>query len=459
LPDAEGVLRPEARQQRLTGGTPPDPNPPSTKPPVLSWGEVDGIWNLKDAAGRSLTRTLSAAWDPAPTPDGKTVYYTRLTATGVEIRRLGPGLAPLPPGPLPADPEPMAPDTVLPRPDEPDALPPPGPAPEPHPYRVRESLKTFSLAGYSATPSGLSAQVGAGGNDILGRLNWQVLAGLGDGAGPRGGEAGLSWHGWRWAPSLQLFSVLDRPSSQRFAPVTGFDQERRGLELALTREDLGRPRSILVPSFAFERVALDGRPSVDRTAVGLRGGWGSYWAVDRQGARLAGTAALQQGRTDGRAWALARGSLTLGWINPWVPVTVRMEEGRLSGAPTALDRFHLGGVATSLLPASLDLNRLAQPALPADTTTGDRLRRLRGDLGLGPFTAYLEHSTVWDGSAFRPAAQRVAGLELDSERLGLPRDVLRRLAGNLRFSIGLHRPLDGIMKGRTVATLSVLLRP
>ena len=459
LPNAEGVLQPEARQRRLLDGTPPIPVPASAKAPALSWGEVDGVWNLKDASGRPLTRTLSAAWDPAPTPDGKAIYYTRLTATGVEIRRLDAGLAPLAPGPLPADPVPMAPATVLPSPDAPDLLPPPGPAPEPHPYRVGESLKTFSLAGYSATPSGLSAQAGVGGNDLLGRLNWQVLAGVGNGAGPRGGEAGLSWHGWRWAPSLQLFSLLDRPSSQRFAPLSGFDRERRGAELAFTREDLGRPRSILVPSFAFERVTLDGRPGVGRTAFGLRGGWGSYWAVDRQGARLTGTATLQKGRTDSRAWSLARGSLTLGWINPWVPVSVRLEEGRLSGDPTALDRFHLGGVATSLLPASLDLNRLVQPALPAYTATGDRLRRLRGDLGLGPFTAYLEHSTVWDATSFRPAAQRVAGLELDSERLGLPMDMVRRLAGNLRFSIGLHRPLDGIMKDRTVATLSVLLRP
>jgi len=458
LPDAEGVLQPHPRRWTLRGGTPPSAAP-ATKAPALGWGEVDGIWNLKDPAGHPLTRTLSAAWDPAPTPDGSAIYYTQLAATGVEIRRLSLEQPPLGTGPLPADPAPMAPDTVLPRPDEPDPLPAPGPAPEPHPYRVGESMKTFFLAGYSATPSGDSAQLGGGGNDILGRLNWQVLAGLGNGAGPRGGEAGLSWHGWRWAPSLQLFSLLERPSSQRFAPVAGFDRERRGAELALTREDLGRPGSFLAPAFAFERVAPAGRSGVNRAVAGLRGGWGSYWTVDRQGTRLAGTAALQEGRTEGRTWSLVQGSLALGWINPWVPVTVRVEEGRLSGDPTALDRFHLGGVATSLLPASLDLNRLVQPALPAYTATGDRFHRLRGDLSLGPLAAYLEHSAVWDAAAPRPAAQRVIGLELDSDRLGLPKDVLRRLAGNLRFSFGLHRPLDGIMRNRTVATLSVVLRP
>ncbi|GLH69999.1 hypothetical protein GETHPA_15320 [Geothrix rubra] len=458
LPDAEGVLRPQARRWTLRGGTPPAAVP-AAKPPAFAWGEVDGVWNLKDAAGHPLTRTLSAAWDPAPTPDGKTLYFSRLTATGVEIRKLDPTQPALPAGPLPADPAPMAPETVLPRPDEPDPLPPPGPAPEPHPYRVGESLKAFSLAGYSVTPSGLSAQVGAGGNDILGRLNWQVLAGLGDGAGPRGGQTGLSWHGWRWAPSFQLFSVLARPSSQRFAPASGYDQERRGAELALTREDLGRPRTLLVPSLAFERVVLAGRPGVDRAVAGLRGAWGSWWTADRQGASLSGRAAWQSGRTGGQDWTLARASLAAGWINPWAPLTLRWEEGRLSGDPTALDRFHLGGVATSLLPESLDLNRLAQAALPAYTATGDRLRRLRGGVGLGPLEAYVEHSVVWDAAAPRPAAQRVAGLELDSDRLGLPLDVVRRVAGNLRFSLGIHRPLDGAMKDRTVVTLSVLLRP
>ena len=128
---------------------------------------------------------------------------------------------------------------------------------------------------------------------------------------------------------------------------------------------------------------------------------------------------------------------------------MHLEEGRLGGDPTALDRFHLGGVGTSLLPTALDANRVVQAALPAYTATGNRLRRLRGDLGLGLLHAYVEHAAVWQDAAPRPSAQRVAGLELDSRDLGLPLDVLRRLAGNLSFTLGLHRPLDGTMKGRT----------
>lgn len=459
LPGEEGVLRPEGRRWTLGKGVSAEPAPPAAPASsALGWKEVEGIWNLVDASGRPLTRTLAAAWNPVATPDGRWIYYTQMSATGLQIRRLDATLPPLEPKPLPQDPAALVKDQILPRADGPSPLPPPVSV-EPHPYRVAESHGTFPLEGYSATPSGLSAQLGLGGNDILGRLNWQVLAGLGDGAGPRGAMAGAAWRAWRWAPSLQAFSLLERPSSQRFAPVVGFDRERRGLALAFDREDLGRPRSHLRPVAAYERVTPEGGTPVNRALWGLEAGLGSFWSRDGHGLRAALDAREQHGRTDGRTWDLTRATLTVGWINPWSPLTVRLEAGRLGGDSTGLDRFHLGGVGTSLLPTPLDANRVVQAALPAYTATGDRLRRLRADLGLGPFRAYVEHAALWQASDPRPAAQRVAGLELDSRALGLPMDVLRRLAGNLSFTLGIHRPLDGAMKDRTVGTLSVIVRP
>jgi hypothetical protein len=131
----------------------------------------------------------------------------------------------------------------------------------------------------------------------------------------------------------------------------------------------------------------------------------------------------------------------------------------MGGSPTAFDRFRLGGVLTSLVPSSLDANLVLQPALPAYTAVGNRLQELRGDLAFGFVTAYLECASVWEDTSPRPAAQRVAGLEVDSRNLGLPMDILRRLTGNLSFTLGLHRPLDGLMKGRTIGTASLILRP
>jgi hypothetical protein len=71
----------------------------------------------------------------------------------------------------------------------------------------------------------------------------------------------------------------------------------------------------------------------------------------------------------------------------------------------------------------------------------------------------VEHTAVWQDASRRPSAQRVVGLELDSKHLVLPMDVLRRLVGNLSFTLGVHRALDGLMKDRTVGTISVIVRP
>lgn len=459
LPDEEGVLKPQAWQWTLGRGTARAARAmaPATPGPV-TWKVVEGAWNLVDREGRPLTRTLAAAWNPVASPDGKWIYYTQLSASGLQIRRLDATQAPLESRPLPQDPAALVKDLILPRANEPSPLPPPVPVTA-HPYRVRESHAFLPRIGGSASPSGHSTQIGIGGNDILGRLNWQVLAGLGGGAGPRGAMLGASWRGWAWAPSFHVFSTLEQPSAQAFSPVPGFNRERRGAEWAFEYEDQGRPRLHLRPMLASERVAFRDGAAFNRTLLGVEAGLGSFWSRDDQGFQAAMTAREQQGRTEGAAWNLTRMSVTLGWINPWMPLSLRAEAGRMGGHPTTLDQFHLGGATTSLLPASLDGNRVIQAALPAYTATGNRLQRLRGELGMGVFQAYLEHSTLWQDSDSRPTAQRVLGVELESRRLGLPADLLRRVLGNLSFTLGLHRPLDGTMKGRTVGTLSVIVRP
>ena len=404
LPDSEGVLKPYPRLWDLDGRLASSQTVlKPVAPGGLGWKEVDGIWNLIDGQGRPLTRTLAAAWNPIATPDGKWIYYTQISASGLQIRKLDASLPPLEGQPLPQDPTPLVKDLVLPKADEPDPLPAPVPV-EPHPYRVGESHDVFSLVGFSNTPSSISYQIGGGGNDILDRLNWQVLAGLGNGTGPRGGTLGAAWRGWSWAPSLQVFSSLEYPSHQDFLAVRGFDRERRGAELAFDIEDQGRPQSSIRPTAAFERIVPIGGDGSTRSLVGGAASMGNHWSWDGEGFRRKTTLQAYQGRTDGSVWTLTRLGLTAGWINPWIPVTLRAEEGRMGGSPTAFDRFHLGGVLTSLVPAALEANRVVQPALPAYTATGNRFQTLRGDLGLGIVTAYLEHATVWEDASPRPAA-------------------------------------------------------
>ena len=457
LPDSEGVLRPSIKQWSLGGVSSPS-SPPTVAPSRPGWKEVAGIWNLEDAQGRPLTRTLAAAWNPVASPDGQWIYYMQLSASGLQIRRLDAHQPPLEERPLPKDPALPMMDQVLPKADEPSPL--PGPVTvEPHPYRVGESHQVIPLFGFSNTPSTISYELGVGGNDILDRLNWQALAALGNSTGPRGAMLGAAWRGWSWAPALHLFSSLDYPSHQDFLSAKGFDRERRGGELAFEHEDLGRPCWKIRPTSAFEHIAPVGGGGFLRVLTGGTASLGNQWSWDGEGFQGSTDLQAYPGRTDGSAWTLSRLAITTGWINPWAPLTLRAEVGRIGGNPTPFDRFHLGGIQTSIVPASLDANRAAQPALPAYTAVGNRLQNLRGDLELGFVTAYLELATVWNDASPRPPAQRVAGVEIDSRNLALPMDVLRRLAGNLSFTLGIHRPLDGLMKNRTVGTISVIVRP
>lgn len=464
-PNGEGVLTPtfqvaDLQNRRLSPGKAPQPIPDSP----YSWKELDGTWNLvkrlPDGREQRLTRTLSAAWQPSPTPDGKFLFYVQLTAMGSEIRRLDLSLPPLEDKPLPVDEKPLAPRTILSPADEASLLPPAATAPEARDYSVWDSHFTGSRASYGAAPGGQSLQMGWGGNDILGRLNWHALAGFGSAVGPRGAALGLAYRGWRWAPSLEIFSSLERPSRQDFASVGGLDRRRSGGELAFTWSQAGRWPVSFRPVVAWERVK-PWESAADSVSRGLVGA-----AVQMSGTRSRGedwsfgagvSARGATGRTEGQDWNLQRGDLHLRLGTPAGGLVLRMSEGRLGGTPTALDRFHLGGMATSLVPASLDWNRLEQIALPGHLQTGDRLRRFRGEFG-GGLRLYLEHAAVWDQRLTRPAYQRVAGVEFSVHEL-MPRNLAELLLGRFTLTLGVHRTLDGVMKDRTVATVSMVLRP
>jgi hypothetical protein len=463
--NAEGVLKPsfltaDLQNHRLSAGRAPE----AKSDAVITWKELEGTWNLvrrlPDGKEQRLTRTLSAAWQPAPTPDGKAVYYVQLSASGCEIRKLDLGLPALADAVMPVDDKPLAVRTILSPGDETSLLPPPAKAPVAQDYSVWGSHFMSSRAGYSVMPSGKAMQFGWGGNDQLGRLNWHVLAGLGEAAGPRGAAMGLAYRGWRFAPSFEAFSSLEKPSRQAFAPVSGLDRERRGAELALTWQQFGAWPITFRPLFAWESVQACS-PEAKVLGRGLLGaevrfaldrsrgeGWGLGFGSHVQGAA---------GRTDGHAWNLERSELSLRLKTPAGRFVAKLSEGRINGEPTALDRFRLGGQTTSLVPASLDWNRVEQVALPAFLQVGDRLRRFRGEFSSG-LRLYLEHAVIWDRIQPRPAYQRVVGAELPIHEL-LPNNVAEFLLGHFSFTVGVHRTLDGVMKDRTVGTFNLVLRP
>ncbi len=406
-------------------------------------------------AAQAMTRTVGGAWNPAPSPDGKTLFFTTLDARGMEIRRLDLALPPLGSAPAP-EPRFLTTDTVLPPPAEPAVLPRvAGPLPT-TPYHAASNAWIQVASGATIAPSGTAWQVGLSGADLLGRLSWQALAGFGDDAGPRGAMAGFSSAAWAWQPAFTLFSVTARPSRQRFVPAAG-DTRRQGAELSFTWEDRGEVPFWFSPVAASERVEpLDSGPARTRSLLGLRAGMEALWARGDWGVALRPNLQWFPGTTSGNRWNLLRAEVALRLENPVVPVTLRTSGGRIVQGGAGGEAFHLGGTATSLLPASLDCDRVEQAALPSRLATGDRFLRWRGEAG-GALRAYLEGTALWAPGPGRPPFTRVAGLEFTLENpLGAAgEEFLRRM----RIQAGFHRPLDGPMKGRSVGTLTLVMRP
>lgn len=438
---------------------------------LLGAAAVDGIWNLVRAplertggglrAGpvRALTRTVTAAWNPAPSPDGRSLFFTRLTARGTEIRRLA----------LPAEaastqapevPRPMTTGTVLSLPPGQGALGERAEPPPSRPYDVLGSTKVSSRSAATVTPSGTSYEAGVGGSDLLGRFPWQALVALGDAAGPRGAAVAAAWRGFRLAPTLTAFTVLVRPSAQRFEPVDGFDRSRTGAGLSFRAEGLGTTRWWVSPHAGVEHVgfAEGDEPSRTRALLGVSAEAGREWSRgEAWGLALSAGGTAQAGVTSGESWQLLRASVRVTVRTPLLPLTASSEAGTLGGDPSSLDRFFLGGTTGSLVPPELDASRVAQSALPSYLATGDRLLGLRFQAGQA-VRVYLEEVAVWDGRDARPPFTRVAGFEVELDVLSVMPAVAWRV-GRLSLVAGVHRPLDGPMEGRTVATLVATVRP
>lgn len=462
-PNEEGVLQPRYLEanfstRRVAPAAPPAP--PQASP--YGFKELEGIWNIVKTTPKGeqrLTRTLSAAWQPAPTPDGKALYYVRLTAMGCEVRKLDLSLPPLEEQPLPIPADPLAPRTILSPADEASLLPPPAASPPVTDYRVSDTHVSGSRVGYTWMPSGRGVQLGWGGNDLLGRLNWQVLAGIGEAMGPRGVTVGATWRGWALAPTVELFSSLERPSRQSFLPVSGADRERRGGALSFTYVDQGVDPALYRVSVASERMTLaDSDLGLTRTLAGLQ--WNPvfrYSRGDHWGLWVRGEFRAAAGRSDGQNWRLGRQGLGVGLRTPGGVLALRGEVGQMKGTFTDWDRFHLGGETTSLVPTTLEWNRIEQVALPAYSQTGDRFQRWRVEFS-DSIRLYLEHGRAWDTNLAKPSFQRVVGLEWPLHEL-IPANLAERFLGRFTFTLGIHRTLDGVMKDRTVTTFSLALRP
>lgn len=411
-------------------------------------GFID-LWRFvpQERTGRPLTRTIGAALAPAPTSDGKAVYFLGLEPHGFDLRRLDAAAAePLGPpalAPLAQLPEPYALQSVQPG----------------RRYGVGR-LELLLLAGGVAAPAAHTLEAGLRMGDLIGRLDAILIAAIApDGVGPRGGSLAAAWRGWPVELEARLFALREAPSEQpKAVPELGvrLDADRWGAELAAGW--WWRSRTLRVELAGGALVgAVD--PRVGEVG-GQRLGFAHAsfrHARSRELWRLseAAEAHLEAGATAGDGWARFGGRLEAGVEREAVGLSFAWRRDWAEDAESQADRLQLGGVFGSTLPRSVLAGRVPVPALPAGTAVGDRYEGQRAELRLGPLPLFAERHRMWSADQ-RPGAWLVlVGVEA---RLSLEPLPLVGLPG-LELRAGVARILDEPFENKTNWWLATAFRP
>jgi hypothetical protein len=391
----------------------------------------EGIWNIESADARGqgeselLTRVTGGALAPAPSPDGKALFFLEVTAKGVDVRRLS-----LPAGSIAPQPRRPVLPMITPEPVAAPAFARSAVAPD-RPYRIWPSHVVRPLATYSIGPDGGAWQVGLEGSDVVGRLDWVAAASIGNSAGPRGASVAAAYRGLPFALSAHVFSARERPGRQRVVRRPEFDQERLGgfLEASWGRSfSAGRLR--LSAGGGTSRVdPLGGGADFDRALFSLRARGDRRWLRGKRGFSVELEGSGSSGRTAERSWRQLTGQAGVSAFLPSLRLSAFGRYGDTGGSPTRFDVFSVGGAPSAALAEGLDRNRVELPALPAYVQTGERIESLRGEAALGGvFVLYGERLRAWTPAAGKPDPVRVFGAELRIDERVLPISVPGGLA-------------------------------
>ncbi|HEU5249196.1 MAG TPA: hypothetical protein VFW15_04350, partial [Thermoanaerobaculia bacterium] len=336
--DREGIWNVESVPVNVAGTGPADLHPPQstagTGPADLNPPHEPG------AEAQLTTRVTGGALDPAPAPDGTSLFFLEVTSKGVDVQRLAwpaPALAPLPRRPesfplLPPDP---APATPFARSEvAPDRA-----------YRIGPSHVVRPLATYSLGPDGSAWQIGVEGSDVLGRLDWVAAGSIGNDAGPRGASLAGSYRGLPVELSAHAFFAREKPGSQRVVHRRDFDQHRTGgfLEASWWRPFSGGRVRIDAGGGTSRVEPLAGGDDFDRSLVSARVRASARRVRGKSGFGLDLDASGTSGWTDGRSWRQFLAGAEASAYSALGRISASGRYGDTSGSPTRFDVFSIGG--------------------------------------------------------------------------------------------------------------------
>ncbi len=293
-----------------------------------------------DAATSFVTRAPGMALDPAPSSDGS-LYFMSLDPDGFVVRHLSSPTA-LPARAQTADRSlvpalPPAPSTPVTLKDEPVTS---------RPYGIgrQEWATTF---GGQYTPFGSTTEFGVRLGDVVGRLDTLIVGTIGSREMPRGLAIASVWRGWPIDAGAHLFDA----------------RETRGLELRATRDAV----------FPVGRLSVSG---------------GGLFARDRNRAFAEAHGATWQRRIASERVELAADSAH--HLRATVGASVHAAGLTLSAQFTTGRHLTLGGIASTIEPSSLLMERILDPAFARNSFAPPSYRGERVALGAMGVTAFWQ---------------------------------------------------------------------
>lgn len=311
---------------------------------VFSSKDFIDIAQLENSEAKLIARSSGALADPAPAPDGS-LYFMSLEPDGFVVRKLASG-------------EQRAAGALEPAPSPPARSPLAAPRSPSKPYGIGRQELAGVFGGTYATDL-RATEFGLRAGDVVGRLDTLLLGSLGD---VRGAALATRWRGWPVHAALHLFSA----ESQHGAELRG-------------SYSLHAPLSV----FTIDGGALAG---------------GSSRAFIDTSFRLRQHDSSEELRVAGDSRRHIRGSLR---------AAARLGDNIAALTLTAAHRdVALGGLPSSIIPDSLNIPRVFDPALPPSRRVASSYRGARAELTSSGVTLFFQHHRL-GGETLRVAGAAV----------------------------------------------------